>query len=172
MGFFMGIVCTFAILYFSGFVPKTGNYELVALKDHDSPWIYEIIYNTETGQVVSREANLAERGIVNYEHRQILSRSLFQYRWGEEESHEIEVVPNVSRESAQRDSGLAVTGLVDHEALMEAINAYVDSTDSLGSASADPGATHDEILKFLEGYQPKESQGIDYSKKKLFEGTE
>lgn len=31
IGFFMGIVFTFAILYLSGFVPKTGNYELIVL---------------------------------------------------------------------------------------------------------------------------------------------
>ena len=87
IGFFMGIVFTFAILYLSGFVPKTGKYELVALKDHDSPWIYEIIYNTETGQVVSREANLAERAT-----RSHYERSLFQHRMGEHESHKTEVV--------------------------------------------------------------------------------
>ena len=58
IGFFMGIVFTFAILYLSGFVPKTGKYELVALRnDNYNNNIYEIIYNTETGQVVSREAS-------------------------------------------------------------------------------------------------------------------
>ena len=81
IGFFMGIVFTFAILYLSGFVPKTGNYELVTLKGVEPGWIHEIIYNTETGQVVSREAN-----------RSIFSHSLFQYHQGEEGSMKIEVV--------------------------------------------------------------------------------
>ena len=84
IGFLMGIVFTFAILYLSGFVPKTGKYELVALKDQDSGWVHEIIYNTETGQVVSREANYTESYTPG--------RSLFQYRLGEHESHKREVV--------------------------------------------------------------------------------
>jgi hypothetical protein len=82
IGFFIGIVFTFAILYLSGFVPKTGNYELVALKDHDSHWIYEIMYNTETGQVVSRDANDSS----------IHRTGLFRYRKGERRSESVEVV--------------------------------------------------------------------------------
>ena len=76
MGFFMGIVCTFAILYLSGFVPKTGTYELVTLKGVEPGWIHEIIHNTETGQVVSREAYLASALGQNGG----ATRSLFQYR--------------------------------------------------------------------------------------------
>ena len=82
IGFFMGIVFTFAILYLSGFVPKTGNYELIVLNGPEKKWIHEIIYNTETGQVVSREANLSNNW----------NNSLFQYRKGEKGSMKTEVV--------------------------------------------------------------------------------